>query len=551
MENRTLQLIPLGGVGEFGLNMMIMRCDGEAIIVDAGMGFPDDEPGINILIPDFTTVQKYRDEISGILLTHGHEDHIGAVPFLLKEIKVPVYGTRLTIARLEHKLAEHGLDGGLLHPIEAGNTVRFDVFSVQFIHVSHSLTWSTALAITTPAGVIIHSGDFKLDDTPVLGDPIDLTPFKNYGEAGVLALLSDSTNAELPGQAHSEQAVIPVLTELFEEATGRIILTCFSTSTHRIQIVIDLAHEFGRKLAVLGRSMMNSIEICDGLRHLSIPDDLFISIKDAVTFDHDRLVLLVSGSQGEPRSAMTRIATDQYKGLSIGAGDLVIHSARVIPGREKSISRLFSHCYKRGARVVDSSIARVHVSGHAYQDELRILLEAVKPKFLIPVHGEQRHLHRHKEWAARMGIIDADKIVLFENGDVLELDGSNATLTGKETVGRTFIDQALGAVEGLVVRDRRHLSYDGVIVPIVAINPTSGELESEPEIVTRGFVDGQEASTLINNLKELIETTVEGASHEQRIDSAVMQEEIRLALKRFIKKNTGRQPMIIPVVLDV
>jgi ribonuclease J len=551
MTNEKVQIIPLGGVGEFGLNMMLMRCDGEAIIVDAGMGFPDDEPGINILIPDFSTVEKYREELSAIMLTHGHEDHIGAVPFLLKAFHVPVYGTRLTIARLEHKLAEHHLDPSVLHPIEVGDTVRLNVFTVEFIHVAHSLTWSTALAITTPVGVIIHSGDFKIDDTPVLGDPSDLAPFRKYGDAGVLALLSDSTNAELPGEAHSEQAVIPVFAELFEKANGRIVITCFSTSTHRIQIILTLADEYGRKVAVLGRSMMNSIEIAEGLRHLSIPEGIFVTPKQAKQIADDRLILLASGSQGEPRSAMTRIATDNHRGLSVGPGDLVIHSARVIPGRERAISRLFSHCYKRGARVIDSSVALVHVSGHACQDELKVLLEAVRPKYLVPVHGEHRHLHRHKEWAATLGIIDPERIILFENGDVLELDGRDAKIAGTEFVGRTFIDSGYGEVENIVVRDRRHLSYDGVVLPIVAINPTSGELESDPEIVSRGFVDGQVGTDLLEALRKLVEATVESASHESRIDSAIIQEEIRLALKRFIKKQTGRQPMIIPVVLGI
>ncbi|HYK21075.1 MAG TPA: ribonuclease J [Pyrinomonadaceae bacterium] len=551
MPDRKLQIIPLGGVGQFGLNMMLMRCAGEAIIVDAGMGFPDDEPGINILIPDFSVVRKYRDEITGIFLTHGHEDHIGAVPFLLRELQVPVYGTRLTLARVEHKLQEHRLDSGLLHPIEAGANVKLNAFDVEFIHVSHSLTWSTALAVRTPCGVVIHSGDFKIDYTPVLGAPINLKPFKNYGDSGVLALLADSTNAEIPGMARSEKAVIPALAALFEAATGRIIVTCFSTSTHRIQIIMDLAEEFGRKVLVLGRSMMNSIEISEELRHINLPEGVLISAADAKHIRPDELVILASGSQGEPRSAMMRLATDQHKGLSIGPGDLIIHSARVIPGRDRAISRLISHCYKRGARVVDNSIALVHVSGHACQEELKQLLEGVRPKFLIPIHGELRQLHRHKEWAASVGLLAPEQIIMFENGDVLELDSSTATIVGQETVGRTFIDSGLGEVDGLVVRDRRNLSYDGVVTAIVTINPTSGELESQPEIVSRGFVDAEGRPDFIASLETLVEATVKNASHESRIDAAVMQEEIRLALKRFIKKNSGRQPMIIPVVLEI
>src|SRR2546423_861522 len=537
MSDGKLQIIPLGGVGQFGLNMMLMRCDGEAIIVDAGMGFPDDEPGINILIPDFSVIRKYRDEIAGIFLTHGHEDHIGAVPFLLREFHVPVYGTRLTLARVEHKLQEHRLDSSLLHPTDEGKTVNLNVFDVEFIHVSHSLTWSTALAVTTPAGVVIHSGDFKMDHTPVLGEPTDLRPCQMYGDAGVLALLADSTNAEIPGFAKSEKAVIPALADLFETATGRIIVTCFSTSTHRIQIILDLAEEFDRKVLVLGRSMMNSIEISQELRHINLPEGILIAAADAKHLHPDELVFLASGSQGEPRSAMTRLATDQHKGLSIGPGDLIIHSARVIPGRERAISRLISHCYKRGARVVDNSIALVHVSGHACQEELKLMLEGVRPKFLVPVHGELRQLHRHKEWAANLGLIAPEQIIMFENGDILEIDGSTARIVGQETVGRTFIDSGLGEVDGLVVRDRRNLSYDGVVTAIVTINPTSGELESQPEIVSRGFVDAEGRPDFIASLESLVEATVKNASHESRIDAAVMQEEIRLALKRFIKKN--------------
>lgn len=552
MADGRVQLIPLGGVGEFGMNMMLIRCDGEAIIVDAGMGFPEDEPGINILIPDFSVVDKYRDEIAALFLTHGHEDHIGAVPFLLKEIDLPIYGTRLTLARVENKLVEHGLQKTtVLHPIDEPETISLKTFEVDFINVSHSLSCSTAIAIRTPLGVLVHSGDFKIDNTPILGESTDLEAIAKYGDSGVLALLSDSTNAEWPGFTPSERAVIPELRKQFENATGRIILTCFTTSTHRIQIVFDLAEEFGRSVVLLGRSMIQNIETTSSLRLLDIPDGIVVSVAHAKKLPDDQLVLLVAGSQGEPRSAMTRIATDQHKGISVGPGDLVIHSARVIPGKERAISRLISHCYRRGARVVDKSIAPVHVSGHASQEELAIMIRATKPKFLIPIHGEHRQLYRHKEFAETLGVVDPQNIILFENGDVLELDGSTARIVRKEVVGRTFIDSAGGEVENMVVRDRRHLSYDGVVVCIVAINPTSGELDSDPEIVSRGFVDAEEGAEFMTDLKRIVEATVENASHESRIDSAVMQEEIRIALKRFIKKQTGRQPMIIPVVLDV
>lgn len=552
MTDGGLQIIPLGGVGEFGLNMMLIRCDGEAIIVDAGMGFPEDEPGINIIIPDFSVIDKYRDEISALFLTHGHEDHIGAVPFLLREIDLPIYGTRLTLARVENKLGEHGLlKSTVLHPIDKPETIPLRIFEVDFINVSHSLNCSTAIAIRTPVGVLIHSGDFKIDYTPVLGESTDLKAIGRYGDSGVLALLSDSTNAEWPGFTPSEKAVIPELRRLFEGATGRIILTCFTTSTHRIQIVLDLAEEFGRRVVPLGRSMIQNIETTSSLRLLDVPDGLLVSVGEAKKLPDDRLVLLVAGAQGEPRSAMTRIATDQHKGISVGPGDLVIHSARVIPGKERTISRLISHCYRRGARVVDKSIAPVHVSGHASQEELAIMIRTTKPKFLIPIHGEHRQLYRHKEFAETLDIVAPQNIILFENGDVLEINETGARIVGKEVVGRTFIDSSLGEVESMVVRDRRHLSYDGVVVCIVAINPTSGALDSDPEIVSRGFVDAEEGADFMPALKQVVETTVEGAGHEQRIDSAVMQEEIRLALRRFIKKRTGRQPMIIPVILDV
>jgi Predicted hydrolase of the metallo-beta-lactamase superfamily len=553
MANNNLEIIPLGGVGEFGLNMMAMRCQGETILIDAGMGFPEDDvPGVNLVIPDFTFIQEYRDEISALFLTHGHEDHIGAVPFLLREINLPVYGTHLTLARLYHKLVEHGIaDITALHSLDARSKVKLNVFEVELIHVSHSLTCSTAFAITTPVGVIIHSGDLKVDDSPVIGPSIDLERLTEYGDRGVLALLADSTNAEVPGRTLSEREVIPAFERLFAEATGRIVVTCFTTSTHRLQIVLDCANKFGRNVVLLGRSMVNSVEIASSLRQLDVPDGIFVSPAQARQLKANRLVLLVAGSQGEPRSAMARMATDQHKNLSIGEGDLVIHSARVIPGNERSISRLISHCYRRGAHVVDNSIALVHVSGHANQEDLQIILEATRPKFLVPIHGEYRQLYRHRDWAATLGIVERDNIIVFENGDVLEFSDEGAEITAKEFVGRTFIDGAYGEVENIVVRDRKHLSYDGIVVPIVAINPTSGELETDPEIVTRGFIHEEDSAEMLGELKRIVEETVNTASHEERIDYGIIKEKIRVNLKRFIQKSTGRRPMIIPVVVEV
>jgi ribonuclease J len=553
MTEEKLEVIPLGGVGLFGMNMMAMRCGGEAIIIDAGMGFPEEDlPGVDIVIPDFSFIDEYRDEITAIILTHGHEDHIGAVPFLLKEINVPVYGTHLTLAFLENKLNEHGLaDSVELHAVEPRDYVELGKFAVEWIHVTHSLTSCTAVAITTPVGVVIHSGDFKVDESPVIGPAMDLERLTEYGDDGVLALFADSTNAERPGRTQSERAVIPALEEIFEGAQGRIIVSCFSSSLHRIQIILDLAQDFGRNVALLGRSMVRNVEVADSLRELDIPDGLFVTPAQARQADDDRLVLLAAGCQGDPMSAMTRLATDQHKNISVDAGDLVVLSARIIPGNERAISRLISHCYKRGARVIDNSLARIHCSGHGSQEDLRILIETVRPKFLVPIHGEHRQLYRHREWATTLGIVEPENIIIFENGDVLEFDGERASIIAKEPVGRTFIDGAFGEVEDIVVRDRKHLAYDGIVVPIVAINSTSGELESEPEIVTRGFVHEEDAGDILADLRRIVEEEIATASHEERIDYAVIKEKIRVALKRFIQKATGRRPMILPVVVEV
>jgi ribonuclease J len=553
MTDEKLEIIPLGGVGHFGMNMMAMRYNGVIIIIDAGMGFPNEDlPGVDIIIPDFTFIDEYREEIAAIVLTHGHEDHIGAVPFLLKEVNVPVFGTHFTLALIENKLLEHGIsDSTSIHAVETGDKIKIGEFEVEWIHVSHSLTSCAALAITSPVGVVIHSGDFKVDDTPVVGPTIDLKRLTEYGDKGVLALLADSTNAERPGRTLSERAVIPALEKIFDETYGRIIVSCFTSSVHRIQIILDLAQEFNRNVCLLGRSMLRNVEVADSYRQLDIPDGLFISPSQARNSDDDQVVLLAAGCQADPMSALMRMATDQHKNLSVEEGDLVVLSARNIPGNDLAISRLISHCYKRGAKVIDSSTARVHCSGHGSQEDLKILIEAVRPKFLVPIHGEYRQLYRHKEWAETLGIVEKKNIIIFENGDVLSLDERSAEVIAKEPVGRTFIDQSYGEVEDLVVRDRRHLAYDGVVVPIVAINPTSGEMESEPEIVTKGFIAEDDQTGILEELKQLVEQTVNDAGHEERIDHSIIKEKTRIALKRFIQKRTGRRPMILPVVIEV
>lgn len=553
MAEERLQIIPLGGLGQFGMNIMVMRCGGQAVVVDCGMAFPEEDmPGVDIVIPDFSPLFEYRDEIIAIILTHGHEDHIGAIPFLLKEIDAPIYGTHFTLALLANKLSEHGLMGfARLHSVEPRDRVRFDKFEVEWIHVSHSLTSCCAVAITTPVGVVIHSGDFKVDDTPVIGDSIDLGRLHELGDRGVLALLADSTNAERPGRTLSERSVAPALENIFETSTGRIVASCFTTSVHRVQILLDLAADFGRSVALLGRSMLRNVETADSLRQLRIPDGIFISPAQARQTDDDQLLLLASGCQADPMSAMTRLATDQHKSLSVGEGDVVVLSSRIIPGNERAISRLISHCYKRGARVIDSSMARIHCSGHGSQEDIKILIEAVRPRYLIPIHGEHRQLYRHRDWAAGLGLVEPRNIIVIENGDVLEIEERRASIVGKEAVGRTFIDGTLEAIEDIVVRDRKHLSYDGVVLPIAVINPTSGELESDPEIVTRGFIHEEDPKGLLDEIRLLVEETVNSAAHEERIDYAVIKEKIRLAVKRYVQKSTGRRPMIIPVIIEV
>jgi ribonuclease J len=551
----VLELIPLGGVGEFGMNCMAVRYDDEMIIIDAGMGFPEESVyGVDVCVPDFEFLEEYRDNITAIILTHGHEDHLGALPYILKKFNVPVYASHFTVGLAERKLEEHDLLGDvLIHRVEPRQTVEIGPFTIEFIRASHSLVDCFSLAIRTPVGTIVHTGDYKVDETPVIGEPIDLRTLRSYGQEGVLALLSDSTNATVPGRTPSERAVIPAFEEIFSEATGRIIVAAFASSIHRLQIVLDVAHQFNRKVCVLGRSMQKNVEIADELGFLDIPDGLMVSLSETKRLDDDELVFLVTGSQGEPRAALSQMANQSYKGLTVEEGDTVVLSARIIPGNERSISRLIGAIYKRGANIIEEKRRLIHVSGHASQEDIKIMTEAVRPKFVVPIHGEYRMLFRHKEFIKNHLGYNEENIILIENGDVLELDGERAVVVEKREVGRTFIDESgFEEIDTETVRERRQLAYDGVVSLVVTVNEETGKLETPPEITTRGLIGVVNGSNgFIKDAQRVVTRAVESAPRADGRDTSLLKEHVRVELKRFIQKQTGAKPVILPTIVQV
>jgi ribonuclease J len=552
-STQSLTAIPLGGLGEFGMNMMVLRLGDDIIVIDAGMMFPETELlGVDLVIPDTTYLKQNREHVRAIVLTHGHEDHIGALPYILRDLNVPVYGTRFTLALVKKRLEEAGLlDSTTLRETLPGRLVEIGPFEIEFIPVTHSTIDCVALAVRTPLGVIIHTGDFKIDQTPVDGAPFDLHTFARYGNEGVLALFSDSTNVERPGFTPSERAIVPRIEELCRAAPRRVILSCFASSIHRIQQVIDVAARVGRKVAFVGRSMVDNVEIAHDLSYLRIPDGMVVRPQDVRGFDPKRLIILASGSQAEPMSSLSRIAVDNHRFVSVDENDTVILSARIIPGNEKAIFRMLDHMFRRRALVYyENSAGTIHVSGHASQEEQKLVLQLVKPRYFIPVHGEYRHLFRHAALAHQLGVVSGE-ILLLEDGQTIEFTEDGAYRREPVAAGRVLVDSgSLEEIEEVVVRDRRHLSEDGVLVPIIAIDKHTGRVDISPEIVTRGMFsdNGQE---LIAGAREVVLRTVEQSNPEEKTDWSVMKEKIRVDLKRYINKHTSKRPLILPVILEV
>jgi ribonuclease J len=556
LNPETVEAIPLGGLGEFGMNMMVLRYGDQMIVIDAGLMFPDEELlGIDIMVPDISFLIENASQVKAFLLTHGHEDHIGGLPFVLPALMhVPVYGTRYTLGLVKGKLEEHGLlDQAKLVTVKPRQVEQIGHFRVEFIHVTHSIVDAVMLAITTPAGTILHTGDFKIDSSPLDGQVMDLPTIAEYGSRGVLALFSDSTNSERSGFTPSETTVIERLDEIFHHARKKVVVCCFTSSIHRIQIVLDLAQKYNRKVVLGGRSMLANTKIASELGFLKIPDGILIKPQAALKLPKERVAMLMTGSQGEPMAALPRLAVDNYKNIVIEPDDSVIISARIIPGNEKTISRMINHIYKHDAHVYydDGSLPPVHVSGHACAEELKLMLNLVRPKFFVPIHGEYRQLFRHAELAKTVHAVKG-KVLIAETGDRIQFTAEDAKIVGKVPVGRIFIDEgSLDEVEEVVVRDRRHLAEDGIVLPVLAINKATGKLEGQLEIITRGFVFIDGDDSLMSDSKARVLKTLEESTFEEVTDWAMIKEKIRTDLRRFLFKQTSKRPLVLPVILEI
>ncbi|WKZ33391.1 MAG: ribonuclease J [Thermodesulfobacteriota bacterium] len=549
-----LRIIPLGGLGEIGLNMMAIEYGDSIIVVDCGLMFPEDYMlGIDIVIPDVSYLKRNREKVKAYFITHGHEDHTGALPFILPQVDAPIYGTALTIGLIEEKLAEFGLaKSTLFETVRPRDRVSIGPFDIEFIRVSHSIVDGCGLAIRTPVGTVIHTGDFKMDQTPVDGEVMDYARFSEYGESGVLLLMSDSTNVEKEGYSLSEREIGKNLEEIFRRCEGRIIVAAFSSNIHRIQQVMDAAARHGRRVVLNGKSMVANVRIAHALGYLKYPEGLMADLKEIDSIPHDQVVLLTTGSQGEPMSALTRMAMDNHKQIKVRKGDTVILSSKFIPGHEKAISTMMNHLYRRGADVIYEKVSEVHVSGHASQEELKIMLNMVRPKYFIPVHGEYRHLVLHSRLAARIGIPE-ENVIIAEDGDVVEFAPEGGFVkAGKVESGRVFVDgKGVGDVGEMVLKDRNHLAQDGMVLALVAINATTGDMVYGPEIVTRGLVLEEGRPALIEDARKVVIEALNTLNAEVKTEQLEIKEEVRRALRRYFNKTLERKPVILPMIIEI
>lgn len=548
----AVEVIPVGGLGEFGMNMMLVACGDTALLVDAGVMFPEPELfGVDLVIPDVGALDMYKGRIAALILTHGHEDHIGAVPHVWPHISGPVYGTAFTLAMVTPKLDEHGVDhDGRLITVTPRQRIEIGPFTVEFIHVTHSIPDATALAIHTPQGVIIHTGDFKIDQTPLDGERFDLHRLAELGSQGVLALFGDSTNADTPGFTGSDRDVIPGFEEIFSSAPGKIIVASFSTSIYRMQVLVDIADQFERKVAFVGRGMIRNSETAARLGVLKIPPGLQIADNDIRDYDPQDILCLCTGSQGEPMAALPRIAIDDHRHVKVEDDDVVVFSARSIPGNEKAIARVMNHLAKRGADIITDGMKHVHVSGHGSAEELKLVLSLVQPRFFVPIHGEYRQLAQHARLAR--AVCPSATVRMLEDGDVLRFDAEGAKVVDRVKTGRILVDGTrMGEVGDEILRDRRHLAGDGLIVAVVAISGKTGELERTPEVIARGMATDPRQDELLRDAPGLLERALGEVPREERMDPGLVKERIRLEVQRMFRKRANRRPLVLPVVLEM
>jgi ribonuclease J len=553
-KSKKLKVIPLGGLNEIGKNLTVIEYGDIAILIDCGIAFPDDDMlGVDLVIPDFSYIVKNKEKFKALVLTHGHEDHIGGIPYLMKEAPIPVFGTKLTLGLVQFKLKEHNLISKVsLNRVNAGDTIRFGDISIEFIHTNHSIADAVAIAVHTPEGVLIHTGDFKIDTTPVSGDMIDLARLGELGKEGVTLLMSDSTNAERPGYTQSERTVGKALNNIFlSNYNKRIIIATFASNVHRVQQIIDASVKFNRKVAVSGRSMENIVAVAMELGYMNIPKSTLIGIDEIKKYNNEHLTIITTGSQGEPMSGLYRMAFSGHKKVEIGANDLVVLSANPIPGNEKLVSTVVNELFKRGATVLYDNVADVHVSGHACQEELKLILSLTKPKYFAPVHGEYKHLLHHRNLALSTGMSEKN-IIVMQLGNVLEVSRQSTKINGNVTSGRVFVDGlSVGDVGNIVLRDRKHLSQDGLVVVVVSISSENNQIIAGPDIISRGFVYMRESEALMEETRQVAKDAIEGILRRNVTDWATLKNEMRSALNVYLSKTTKRTPMILPVIMEV